>query len=386
MQPIRSKLPNIGTNIFSRMSALAAQHQAVNLAQGFPNYETDPHLQALCDKYIRKGFNQYAPMSGVPVLNQRIVQKVEKLYHTAYSADTEICITAGATQAIFTAITALVQAGDEVIIIEPAYDCYQPAIELCGAKTVTYALSGDNNWGIDWADLAKLINPRTRMLIINSPHNPTGKVWTSADMQALARLLEGTNVILLSDEVYEHLTLDGRKHLSVLGEPSLRERALAVFSFGKTLHATGWKLGYIVGAEALIHEFKKVHQFNVFSVNTPFQHAIAEYLENEQVYLGIPDFFQQKRDFFASLLSQTPFRLLPCEGTYFQTVDYSQISQEKDTDFAVWLTQKIGVAGIPISAFYTQNAPEDARLLRFCFAKTEQTLEQAAEKLARLSL
>jgi methionine aminotransferase len=384
MQPIRSKLPNIGTNIFSRMSALAAEHQAVNLAQGFPNYETDPHLQALCDKYIRKGFNQYAPMSGLPVLNQKIVQKVEKLYHTTYSADTEICITAGATQAIFTAITALVRAGEEVIIIEPAYDCYQPAIELCGAKTVTYALSAEHNWEINWADLAKLINPRTRMLIINSPHNPTGKVWTGADMQALARLLEGTEIILLSDEVYEHLTLDGRKHLSVLGEPSLRERALAVFSFGKTLHATGWKLGYIIGAEHLIREFKKVHQFNVFSVNTPFQHAIAEYLDNEQVYLGIPNFFQQKRDFFAQLLSQTPFRLLPCEGTYFQTVDYSQISQDKDTDFAVWLTQKIGVAGIPISAFYTQNAPENAHLLRFCFAKTEQTLEHAAEKLAHL--
>lgn len=384
MQPIRSKLPNISTNIFSRMSALAAQHQAVNLAQGFPNYETDPHLQTLCDKYIRKGLNQYAPMSGVPVLNQRIVQKIERLYHSTYSADTEICITAGATQAIFTAITALVRAEDEVIIIEPAYDCYQPAIELCGAKTVTYALSAAQNWEIDWADLAKLISPRTRMLIINSPHNPTGKVWTSADMQALARLLEGTDIILLSDEVYEHLTLDGRKHLSVLGETSLRERALAVFSFGKTLHATGWKLGYIVGAEPLIREFKKVHQFNVFSVNTPFQYAIAEYLENEQVYLGIPDFFQQKRDFFASLLSQTPFRLLACEGTYFQTVDYSQISQDKDTDFAVWLTQNIGVAGIPISAFYTQKSPENAHLLRFCFAKTEQTLEQAAEKLAHL--
>ena len=385
MLRLRSKLPNLATTIFSKMSALAQQHQAINLSQGFPNFDTDARLRNLCSHYIDKGFNQYAPMTGLPQLTQVLSQKIERCYGNNFDAAEEITITAGATQAIYTAITALVHSGDEVIIIEPAYDCYRPAIELCGATPVAYNLEAATDWRIDWAKMARLVSPCTSMIIINTPHNPTASVWREEDIIALQNLVENTDIIVLSDEVYEHLSLDGRAHYSVLRYENLRRRSLATFSFGKTLHATGWKIGYIVGDAALMREFRKVHQFNVFSVNTPLQYAIADYLAEPKVYEDLPQFFQQKRDYFRGLVDgKTPFRWLDCEGTYFQIADYSAIAPEmSDTDFAVWLTKEIGVAVIPLSVFYTQ-APEKQRLVRFCFAKTEETLAAAAAKLARI--
>lgn len=386
MLRLRSKLPNLATTIFSKMSALAQQHQAINLSQGFPNFDTDVRLRNLCSHYIDKGFNQYAPMTGLPQLTQVLSQKIEKCYGNVFDSAAEITITAGATQAIYTAITALVHSGDEVIIIEPAYDCYRPAIELCGATAVAYNLEAATDWRIDWAKMAQLVSLRTRMIIINTPHNPTASVWREEDMEALQKLVADTDIIVLSDEVYEHLSLDGRPHYSVLRYANLRHRCLATFSFGKTLHATGWKIGYIVGDAALMHEFRKVHQFNVFSVNTPLQYAIADYLAEPKVYEDLPQFFEQKRDYFRGLVEgKTPFRWLDCEGTYFQIADYSAIApQMSDTDFAIWLTKEIGVAVIPLSVFYTQ-APEKQRLVRFCFAKTEETLAAAAAKLARIA-
>lgn len=383
MITLRSKLPNLQTTIFTKMSALATQYGAINLSQGFPNFDIDTRLQELCNVYIKKGFNQYAPMAGVPALTQRLSTKIAQLYGQTFDPASEITITSGATQAIYTAITAFVSAGDEVIIVEPAYDSYKPAIELVGAKAVPYALRAANHWKINWAELRQLVTEKTSMIMLNTPHNPTGAVFEESDMLALEQLVAGTNILVLSDEVYEHLTFDGRQHHSILKYPTLRERSVATFSFGKTLHATGWKLGYIVGDARLMHEFRKVHQFNVFSSNTPFQYAIADYLEDESVYLNLPNFFQEKRDFFFNLLQKTPFKCMPCEGTYFQVADFSAISDEADTDFAVRLTQKIGVAVIPISVFY--STPLDNKVVRFCFAKTNDTLEQAAERLYQLN-
>ncbi len=382
MLKIHSKLPNLGTTIFTQMSALAQEVGAINLSQGFPNFDCDARLQGLVAKYIAAGKNQYAPMAGVAELTQRLSQKIAKLYGQTYDARTEITITAGATQAIYTAITAFVQAGDEVVMIEPAYDCYRPAVELCGGTVRPYALRADENWRIDWQKFALLLNERTRLVIINTPNNPSASLLLDADMRALAALLKGTNILLLSDEVYEHLTFEGQPHCSALSYEELRERTLATYSFGKTLHATGWKMGYIVGAERLMQEFRKVHQFNVFCVNAPMQYAIAEYLEDENTYLTLPDFFQKKRDFFRRCVGDTlPFKWLPCAGTYFQIADYSAVSEERDTDFAIRLTREAGVALIPLSVFYTQ-VPENQRLLRICFAKNEDTLSHAAAKLA----
>jgi methionine transaminase len=381
---IRSKLPNLQTTIFSKMSALAAEHQAINLSQGFPNFETDEKLTNLCQFYLKKGYNQYAPMAGLINLCAVLTQKIECLYQQKYNPNTEITITAGATQAIFCAITAFAQWGDEVIIIEPAYDCYEPAIKLTGAKTVSYVLKSAENWRINWSEMANLINEKTAMIIINSPHNPTGSILKKEDLQQLENLVKGKNIVVLSDEVYEHLTFDNEPHESILKYPNLRKQSLAVFSFGKTLHATGWKIGYIVGEENLMREFRKVHQFNVFSVNTPFQHAIADYLQDEKVYLNLSDFMQKKRDCFLNLIKKTQLKPLRSEGTYFQILDYSAISQQKDTDFAIWLTEKIGVATIPISVFYTKkNIPAEQNLIRVCFAKTEETLEKAAFRLEK---
>ncbi len=382
---IRSKLPQLQTTIFSKMSALAAQHNAINLSQGFPNFETDPKLLDLCQFYLQKGFNQYAPMIGLPALTQVLSQKIANLYGQKYQPSTEITITAGATQAIFCAITALCQAGDELIMIEPAYDCYEPAIKLTGAKPVSYVLKSADNWRINWQKMSALVNEKTSMIIINSPHNPTGSILKKEDLEQLETLVKGKNIVVLSDEVYEHLSFDEQAHESVLKYPHLKKQSLAVFSFGKTLHATGWKIGYIVGDEALMQEFRKVHQYNVFSVNTPFQHAIAAYLQDENVYLNLANFMEQKRDYFLNLIANTQLKPLHCAGTYFQTVDYSAISQQKDTDFAIWLTEKIGVATIPLSVFYSEeNLPKEQNLIRICFAKTKETLEQAALNLQKI--
>ncbi len=378
---IQSKLPNLGTTIFSVMSALANEHQAINLSQGFPNYDCDPKLIDLVTKYMKKGYNQYAPMPGVPVLNETLCKKIASLYGTTYDPKTELTVTPGATEALFSAIMAFVHEGDEVILIEPAYDSYAPAVRLCGGVVVPYALKAPD-WKVDWSDFGKLITEKTKMIIINTPHNPVGTIFEDADLKALIQLVEGTDIILLSDEVYEHMVLDGKEHASVMRYPELRNRSLAVFSFGKTLHATGWKLGYIVGDEKLMTEFRKVHQFNVFSVNTPMQYAIAEYLEDSSVYMNIPNFFQQKRDRFLQLTANSPLKMKPSAGTYYQLADYSAISDEKDTDFAIRMTKEFGVAVIPISVFYTEEIHQ--QVIRICFAKTDETLAAAAERLSKI--
>lgn len=378
---IKSKLPNLGTTIFTVMSGLANQHNAVNLSQGFPNFDCDQRLKDLVGHYIQNGYNQYCPMTGLPALTERLAAKIKKLYQADYDAKSEINITSGATQAIFSTIHAFIHPGDEVIIVEPAYDCYQPAIELAGGKVVPYQIKAPD-WAINWQDFSKLISEKTRMIILNTPHNPSGSILEDADFQALQKLVLGTDILILSDEVYEHLVFDGKKHCSILEYPALRERSLAVYSFGKTLHATGWKLGYIVGDAALMHEFRKVHQFDVFTSNTPMQYAIADYLEDENTYLNLSGFFQQKRDFFLAKTQGSAFRFLPSAGTYFQVADYSQISNERDTDFAKRMITEYGVAVIPLSVFYHNNL--DNKVVRFCFAKTEELLEKAGELILKV--
>lgn len=375
-----SKLPNVGTSIFSVMSALANECGAVNLSQGFPNFEGDTRLRESMEAYLRAGyqFNQYAPMPGVPALTERIAQKIKSLYQSEYDAKTEITITAGATQALSAALLALVGVGDEVILIEPAYDSYRPFIELAGAKVVAYELRAPD-WRVNWSDFQQLITEKTKLILINTPHNPTGSILYDADLKQLAALVKGTNILILSDEVYEHLVFDGQEHCSVLRYPELRERALAVFSFGKTLHNTGWKVGYIVGDARWMAEFRKVHQFNVFSVNTPAQYAIADHLEDPNTYLQLPDFFERKRNAWLKWTAETPFRYLKTEGTYFQIADYSAISDEPDVEFAKRLTRECGVAVIPLSPFYHSGL--DQHLVRICFAKTDETLQRAAQLL-----
>lgn len=380
---LTSKLPHLGTTIFSIMSGLARQHNAINLSQGFPNFECDELLIDRVHQHMRAGYNQYAPMPGVPILRERLSLKIEDLYGASYDPDTEITITAGATQAIFSTIHALVHPGDEVIVIEPAYDCYQPSIELAGGIVRPYAIKAPD-WVIDWEALGQLITPKTRMIMLNTPHNPSGSLLTDADMQALAALVEGTNIIILSDEVYEHLVYDGQEHCSILRYPALRKRSLAVYSFGKTLHATGWKLGYVVGDAALMHEIRKVHQFDVFSANTPMQYAIADYLEDPYTYLDLPAFFQRKRDFFLEQLQQAGWQFVPCKGTYFQVASYAHLSDEPDTEFAKRLTIEHGVACIPLSVFYHDRY--DGKVVRFCFAKTEELLAAAGERLQQFTV
>lgn len=379
---LTSKLPELGTTIFTVMSSLAQQHGAINLSQGFPNFDCDPRLIELVAQYLRQGYNQYAPMAGVLALREQLAQKIERLYGSTYHPDTEITVTSGATQAIFSAIHALVHPGDEVIVIEPAYDCYQPSIALAGGVVRPYAIKAPD-WRVDWAALGQLVTSKTRMIILNSPHNPSGSLLTDADLQALTALVQGTNIIVLSDEVYEHLVFDGREHCSVLRYPALRERSLAVYSFGKTLHATGWKLGYIVGDAALMKEFRKVHQFDVFSANTPMQYAIAEYLKDPSTYLELAPFFERKRDFFLQQLEGTQWTYQPSQGTYFQVASYAQLSDEPDTVFAERLTAEHGVACIPLSVFYHDHY--DGKVVRFCFAKTEALLAAAGERLQQLT-
>lgn len=379
---LNSKLPNVGTNIFTIMSGLANEHNAINLSQGFPNFECSKRLQGLIYDYMQRGFNQYAPMAGVPILRERLAAKIENLYGAKVHPD-EITITAGGTQALFTAITALVHVGDEVIIIEPAYDSYRPAIELSGGIPVVYEMQAPD-YQIDWQAFAKLITPKTRMIMLNTPHNPTGTVWSKNDMESLQNLVRNTDILILSDEVYEHLIYDNIEHQSILRYPDLWERSMIVYSFGKTFHATGWKMGYVVAPPALTVEFRKVHQFNVFSVNTPIQYAIAEFLIEPEEYLSLPKFYQAKRDFFLAATQSTPFKALNCHGTYFQLFDYSHLSNESDFAFAKRITLEYGVATIPVSAFYSSK--RDDKVIRLCFAKTEETLEKAGRLLENVKI
>jgi len=378
---VRSKLPKQGTTIFTVMSALARVHGAVNLSQGFPDFVIPERLVELTHSYMKRGMNQYSPMQGVLALREKLAEKVKDLYSAEYDPETEINITAGATQAIYTAISAFINDGDEVIIFEPAYDCYLPAIEVHGGKAmfIQMNLSGDL---VDWEKVKRLINQRTRMIIINTPHNPSGRVMTAADMLKLQKLTDNTDIIILSDEVYEHIIFDGLEHQSVARYPKLAERSIIVSSFGKTYHATGWKVGHVLAPKELMAEFRKVHQFNVFSVNTPVQHALADFLSDRDHYLQLGAFYQQKRDHFNSLLSGSKFKIRPSEGTYFQLLDYSKVSEERDTDYAVRLTKEVGVAAIPVSVFYHEK--NNDKFLRFCFAKEDETLEKAAEKLMKL--
>ncbi len=373
-----SKLPRVGTTIFTVMSALAREHDAINLSQGFPNFDCSPKLHSLVQEYMTKGHNQYAPMAGVPALREALAGKIKNLYGTQVDANSEITITAGATQAIFTIISAFVKTGDEVILLEPAYDSYKPSIELMGAVPVIYELTAPD-YKVDWDKMKSLCSDRTRMIIVNTPHNPTGTILTAEDMEALQDLTRDTNILVLSDEVYEHLIYDGEEHQSVLRFPELFQRTLITYSFGKTFHSTGWKIGYCVAPKYLMKEFRKVHQFNVFSVNTPMQYAIADFMSNPNEYLSLNNFFQRKRDFFLETMNGSRFRPIPCKGTYFQLFDYSEISEEKDTDFAKRMTSEFGVASIPVSVFYSNG--RDEKVVRFCFAKTEDLLARAGEVL-----
>ncbi len=378
---LSSKLPGVGTTIFTVMSALANEHGAINLSQGFPNFDCSDRLKALVEKYMRLSYNQYAPMPGVPALRNRIAEKVKNLYGLNIDPETEVTITAGATQGLYCAISAFIRPDDEVILIEPAYDCYRPAIEVNGGIPVTYELSAPD-YRVEWRLLERLITWKTRMIIVNTPHNPTGKIFKKSDWEELRRIAEDRDILVLCDEAYEHLVFDGKEHLSLLRYPKIYERGLSVFSFGKTLHATGWKLGCVVGPPDLTREFRKVHQFNVFAVNTPMQHAAAAFFEDPNEYLGLNEFFQKKRDFLLSAMEGSRFRPIKSEGTYFQLFDYSAISDEPDTEFAKRMTTEFGVAAIPVSVFNSSH--HDDKVIRLCFAKTEETLARAGELLRKI--
>ncbi|MES2318321.1 MAG: pyridoxal phosphate-dependent aminotransferase [Pseudomonadota bacterium] len=380
---LQSKLPAVGTTVFSLMSALAAEHGAVNLGQGFPDFACDPALPELVAKAMRDGHNQYPMMAGAAPLREAVAAKIAVLYGAAYHPATEITVTAGATQALATAILCCVHPGDEVIVIEPAYDSYLPAIAMAGGVPVTVAMTvGEQGYSVPWDQVAAAVTPRTRLLIINSPHNPTGAVLRAADIAALCDIVRGTDLLILSDEVYEHMVYDGLRHESLCRTPELAERSFVVSSFGKTYHVTGWKVGYVAAPAALSAEFRKVHQYNVFTVNTPMQHGIAGYMANPAPYLELPAFYQRKRDLFRDGLKNSRFTLLPADGTYFQCVRYEAISSILEAQFAQWLTTEIKVAAIPVSAFYRQG--RESGIVRFCFAKQDQTLALALERLARL--
>jgi methionine transaminase len=374
----KSKLPNVATNIFTVMGALANKHNAINLSQGFPNFKSDQKLIDLVSNAMNSGYNQYAPMPGILELRETISNKFELLYNTSYHPETEITITAGATQAIYTIISTFIRPNDEVIIFHPAYDCYKPAIELNEGKTISIQLEAPY-YKVDWEGVKQKINDKTKMIIINTPQNPSGTVFSEADMLQLQKITQDTNIIVLSDEVYEHIIFDGEKHQSVCLFPNLKSRSFVVASFGKTFHNTGWKTGYCCAPTELMEEFKKVHQFNVFCVNHPIQKALAEYLQEPNHYLGLSQFYQEKRDLFLSLIKDSRFKFTPSKGTYFQGLDYSEITNEHDIDFAKQLTIKEGIASIPLSVFNYKNL--DNKMLRFCFAKTEETLKKAAEIL-----
>ena len=376
--PIASRLPRVGTTIFSVMSRLAAQHGAINLSQGFPDFSAPPALFELVAKHMHAGANQYALMAGAAPLREAIAEKVAALYGLTYDVEQEITVTAGATQAIFTAVAALVRPGDEVIVFEPVYDSYVPSIELNGGTAVPCRLTFPD-YRPDWDEVRARITPKTRMIIINSPHNPSGAVWTAEDMRALEALVRGTNIVIVSDEVYEHIVFDGQRHESVVRYPGLAERSFVVSSFGKTYHVTGWKIAYCLAPRELMAEFRKAHQFVVFCVNQPMQLALAEFMQEKERYLGLAAFYQEKRDFFRQQLEGSRFVPLACPGTYFQSVRYDAISDEPDRAFVERLTQAHGVAAIPFSAFYRDG--HDDKVIRFCFAKNDETLARAGEKL-----
>jgi methionine transaminase len=380
---LQSRLPQVGTTIFTVMSALATEKGAVNLGQGFPDFDCDPVLVDAVAAAMRNGLNQYPPMTGVPALREAIAAKIATLYGHEYDAASEITVTAGATQALLTAILCSVHPGDEVLVIEPAYDSYVPAIELAGGKPVFVQMEvGPQGYSVPWQKVAAAVTARTRLIMVNSPHNPTGSVLRAPDVEALAQIVRGTNTLILSDEVYEHMVYDGRQHESISRHPELAARAFVVSSFGKTYHVTGWKVGYVAAPAALTAEFRKVHQFNVFTVNTPVQHGLAHYMADPAPYLGLAAFYQHKRDLFRDGLKNTRFTLLPSDGTYFQCVNYAAISNLPETEFAKWLTTEIGVAAIPVSAFYSR--PIESGIVRFCFAKKDETLGRALERLAAL--
>lgn len=382
---LSSKLPTVGTTIFTVMSKLAAETGALNLSQGFPSFDCAPELVSLVDHYMRKGFNQYAPMAGVPALREALAQKTIHQYGVSYEPDTEITVTSGATEAIFAAVTAVVQPMDEVLVFEPAYDSYVPAIELNGGIPVYVTLTPPD-YRIDWEVVREKITDRTRLILVNTPHNPTGRVWTPDDLNQLAELVRDKDIWVVSDEVYEHILFSdsetGQTHHSLMTHPVLRERTFVVGSFGKTFHITGWKIGYCLAPADLTAEFRKVHQFLTFSTVTPMQYALADYLKQPEHYQQLPDFYQRKRDLFLAGLRHSRFQFQPSEGSFFQNVSYANITDEPDYELAVRLTKEIGVASIPVSVFYHQK--NDYKILRFCFAKDDAILQEAAERLSRL--
>src|SRR3990172_8404888 len=380
-RPLSSRLPHAGTTIFTVMSRLASECGALNLSQGFPDFSAAPLLYDLVAKHMRAGSNQYAPMAGVAPLREAIATKVESLYGTRYDPEHEITVTAGGTQAIFTAVACMVRPGDEAIVFEPVYDSYVPAIELNGGTPVRARLRHPG-YRPDWSEVRALVTPRTRLILVNTPHNPSGTVWAEEDLRALAGIVNGTDIAIVADEVYEHIVFDGRRHESGARFPELAARSFVISSFGKTYHVTGWKVGYVLAPRGLTAEFRKAHQFIVFTVNTPVQLALAEFLRDESRYLELGAFYQRKRDTFRAALAASRFELLPCAGTYFQLASYRAISDEPDVKLAERLTREIGVASIPVSAFY--QAPPEDRVLRFCFAKGEDTLSRACERLAKV--
>jgi len=379
---VRSKLPNISTSIFTIVTELATKHKALNLAQGFPDFSPPEELISLVDSNMRKGNNQYAPMQGLMKLREKIAAKTEELYGQKYNPDSEITITSGATEAIFSTISAFVQEGDEVIVFEPAYDSYAPVIKINGGNPI-YVGTKLPDFKIDWEEVNKMVNARTRMIIINSPHNPSGSILSTEGMEKLNKLVAGTKIMVLSDEVYEHLVFDGHTHESLAKYPNLKDKAIIISSFGKTYNATGWKVGYCIAHESITKEIRKIHQFNVFCVNTPMQYAIAEYLDNKDAYLQCASFYQQKRDEFLNLVKGSRFSFTPSQGTYFQLLNFKEISDEKDADFANRLIKEYKLASIPVSAFYHNSF--DSKELRFCFAKTSETLKKAAEILHKIA-
>jgi methionine aminotransferase len=378
---INSKLPHIGTTIFTVMSGLAKEYNAINLSQGFPDFGCSPKLLELAQKNLMAGFNQYAPMTGAQPLRETISELLQNCYQATYHPETEITITAGATQGIYTSIAAFIHKDDEVIVFEPAYDCYIPAIEVHGGIVKPIALEYPN-FTINWNTVKNTITDKTRMIIINSPHNPSGTTLLESDLLELQKIVAGTNIMVISDEVYEHMVFDGKPHQSVARFKNLAAQSIIVSSFGKTIHATGWKIGYVAAQKELMIEFRKVHQFLVFCVNHPFQLALADFLKDESTYKGLHQFYQSKRDYFRDLISSSRFEIEPCTGTYFQLLNYKNITDEKDTDFAIRLTKEKGLASIPLSVFYSNQ--QQQQLLRFCFAKKEETLEKAAEIICKL--
>ncbi|WP_418638073.1 methionine aminotransferase [Winogradskyella sp.] len=376
-----SKLPNVGTTIFTVMSALAKEHHALNLSQGFPNYPSSQKLNDFVTNAMNNGYNQYAPMAGNLELRMAIAHKYELLYNSSYHPEKEITVTAGATQAIYTIISAFVRPNDEVIIFKPAYDCYEPAVEINGGQTIPIQLSAPN-YKVNWEEVASKISSQTKMIIINSPHNPSGMIWSKDDMLQLQKLTKDTNILVLSDEVYEHIVFDDAQHQSACLFEDLKQRSFITASFGKTFHNTGWKIGYCCAPEILMSEFRKVHQFNVFSVHHPSQKGISDYMQDSKTYLGLNAFFQQKRDLFLNLISESRFKFQPSQGTYFQVLDYSNITDDYDVDFAKRLTRDFKIAAIPLSVF-NDNGKDD-KVLRFCFAKTDDTLIRASEILCKI--